>query len=197
MAGRSTRVRWLPRLRDEIAPHRRATAVGALLALPWAWWVSGPGWSTAALLVATLGAVPLFVIDVRTHRLPNALTYPTTAVVGLLLLAAGATGGTWDAVSRSLLGALVLGAAYLLLHLVNPSGLGFGDVKLSVLLGMLSAWFGWPVLWATAMLPFLLGGVVALGLLAARRATRTTAIAFGPFMLAGTALALTTARLLG
>ncbi|WP_402462079.1 prepilin peptidase [Isoptericola aurantiacus] len=141
--------------------------------------------------------MPLFVIDVRTHRLPNALTYPTTAVVGLLLLAAGATGGTWDAVSRSLLGALVLGAAYLLLHLVNPSGLGFGDVKLSVLLGMLSAWFGWPVLWATAMLPFLLGGVVALGLLAARRATRTTAIAFGPFMLAGTALALTTARLLG
>jgi len=184
------------RARDELAPVRRTVLLGALPAVLWAVWASGPRWTAPALAVAALAGVALFAIDVRTHRLPNALTYPTTAVVALLLLGAGLVSGDWDAVARSALGALALGVAYLLLHVINPGGLGFGDVKLAVLLGMVTAWFGWPVLWATALLPFLLGGLVAVVLLVTRRATRKTAIAFGPFMLAGAVVALTAARVL-
>jgi leader peptidase (prepilin peptidase) / N-methyltransferase len=179
----------------EVAPYRRRIAVGGALALVWAVWASGPGWSTPAVAVAAVAGVALAVVDGATHRLPDALTYPTTAVVGLLLAGAALADDAGDAALRALLGALVLGTGYLLLHLVSPSGLGLGDVKLAVLLGLVSAWYGWSVLWATAALPFLVGGLAALVLIVARRATRRTAIAFGPAMLVGTALALTAARL--
>ncbi|PRZ09704.1 leader peptidase (prepilin peptidase)/N-methyltransferase [Isoptericola sp. CG 20/1183] len=179
----------------EVAPFRRRIAVGGVLAVVWAVWASGPGWSTPALAVAAVAGVALGVVDAATHRLPDAVTYPTTAVVGLLLAGAALAGDAGDAGMRALAGALCLGGGYLLLHLASPSGLGLGDVKLAVLLGLVSGWYGWPVLWAAAVLPFLLGGVAALVLIGARRATRRTAIAFGPCMLAGTALALTAARL--
>ncbi|NOW02073.1 prepilin peptidase [Isoptericola chiayiensis] len=167
-----------------------------ILTVPWAWWVSGPGWSTAALLVAAIAAVPLYVIDLRTHRLPDVISLPMTGAVAVLLATAGLASGDLQALWRSMLGGAALGAAYLLLHVVNPSGLGFGDVKLALPLGMVTAWFGWPVLWGTAVLPFLIGGVVGLALIVTGRATRKTAIAFGPFMLAGAAVALTAARVL-
>ncbi|NOV96155.1 A24 family peptidase [Isoptericola halotolerans] len=179
----------------EVTPYRRRIAVGCAVSAVWAVWASGPGWSTPALVVAALAGVALGVIDGASHRLPNALTYPATAVVAVLLAAAAAGDGSWDAALRALLGALALGCGYLLLHLISPSGLGLGDVKLAVLLGLVGAWYGWSTLWATALLPFVLGGLVATALIVARRATRKTAIAFGPFMLVGAALALTAARL--
>lgn len=187
----------LSRSRTEIGPYRRTVAIACLPVLLWAIWVSGPSATTPAIAVAACAGVALFVIDRHTHRLPNAITYPTTAVVAVLLLGAALVDNTWDAALRAALGALTLGLIYLVLHLINPAGLGFGDVKLAVLLGMITAWYGWPALWATAMLPFLIGGFVAIALLVTRRATRKTAIAFGPFMLIGAALALTAARVVG
>ncbi len=178
----------------ETSPYRRRIVVGGTLALVWAVWASGPGWSTPALAVAAVAGVALGVVDGATHRLPDALTYPTTAVVSVLLAGAALADGTWDAALRALLGALCLGGGYLLLHLISPSGLGLGDVKLAVLLGLVGAWYGWSVLWAVAVLPFLVGGLTALALIVTRRATRRTAIAFGPAMLVGAALALTAAR---
>ncbi|MCK9793189.1 A24 family peptidase [Isoptericola sp. 4D.3] len=185
----------LRRALDEVAPHRRAVAWASPVAALWAVWASGPGWATPAVVVAAVAGVALFAVDARSHRLPDAITVPTTVAVAALLLVAALAGGTWDAALRALLGALALAGGYLALHLINRAGLGLGDVKLAVLLGLVSAWFGWPALGATAFLPFLVGGVVAIVLLATRRATRTTAIAFGPYMLVGAALALTGARL--
>ncbi|MFC7877289.1 prepilin peptidase [Isoptericola sp. NPDC057391] len=185
----------LQRARAEVAPHRRAVAWAAALAAVWAVWASGPGWATPALVVAAGAGAALGVIDARTHRLPDALTYPMTAVVAALLALAALAGGTWDAAMRALLGGLLLGGAYLLLHLVHRSGMGRGDVKLAALLGLVTAWFGWSSLVAAAVLPILLGGSVAIVLMASRRASRGTALAFGPYLLAGAAVALTLARL--
>ena len=184
----------LQRARAEVAPHRRAVTWGAAPAAAWAVWASGPGWATPALVVAATAGAALWVIDARTHRLPDALTYPTTAVVAALLALAALAGGTWDAALRALLGGLLLGGAYLLLHLVHRSGMGRGDVKLAALLGLVTAWYGWSTLVAAAVLPILLGGSVALALMASRRASRGTALAFGPYLLAGAAIALTLTR---
>ncbi|WP_166848810.1 A24 family peptidase [Isoptericola sp. BMS4] len=185
----------LDRARGEIAPHRRAVAWTAAAAVAWAIWASGPGWSTPALVVAAAAGAALGVVDARTHRLPNALTYPATGAVAALLLLAALADGTWVAAGRALAGGLALGGLYLLLHLVSPSGLGRGDVKLAVMLGTVTAWSGWSALWAAALLPFVLGGLVAVALLVTRRASRTTAIPFGPFMLLGAAVAITGVRL--
>ncbi|SKC47490.1 prepilin peptidase [Krasilnikoviella flava] len=183
------------RARDAVAPWRRTVAWVAAVAAVWAVWASGPGWSTPALVAVAAGGAALGVVDARTHRLPDALSYPTTAAVAALLLLAAAGSGAWDAALRALVGGLALGAAYLALHLVSPAGMGRGDVKLAVPLGMIGAWYGWSTLLAAAALPFLLGGIVSIVLIAARRATRTTALPFGPFMLLGTAIAVTAARL--
>ncbi|MFE6969073.1 prepilin peptidase [Isoptericola sp. NPDC057653] len=185
----------LDRARRELAPVRRAVGVGALPAAVWAVWASGPGWATPAFVVLACVGVALAVVDLRTHRLPDALTRPGTALVVVLLGVAALATGDGPALVRALAGGLALGAVYLLLHLVHRAGMGLGDVKLAVLLGVATGWAGWATWAAAALLPFLLGGLAALVLLATRRASRTTAIAFGPFMLAGAAVALTAARL--
>jgi leader peptidase (prepilin peptidase) / N-methyltransferase len=191
----SKRPSIVARARAEVAPYRRQVAWGGGVALGWALWASGPGPATPALLVAAVAGAALGVIDARTHRLPNAIVYPTLLVTALLLTVAGVVTGDMAALGGAGLGAAALGGGYLVLHLANPRGLGFGDVKFALLLGLLAGWWGWTTVWFAVVAPFFLGGVVSLVLLATRRATRHTAIPFGPFMLIGTALALTVARL--
>ena len=185
----------LDRSRRELAPYRRAVGWGSVPAAAWALWVSGPGWAAPAFVVVACAGVALAVVDARTHRLPDAVTLPATALTALLLAGAALATGDWSALLRALAGGLALGAAYLLLHLIHRAGMGLGDVKLAVLLGLVTAWAGWSAWAAAALLPFLLGGIFAAALLAARRASRTTPLAFGPFMLVGAAVALTVARL--
>ena len=72
---------------------------------------------------------------------------------------------------------------------LSPEALGFGDVKLLGLLGLLLGWFGWGVLLAGVFLGLLAGAVLSLVLLAARRAGWRTALPFGPPLLTGAALA--------
>ncbi len=84
----------------------------------------------------------------------------------------------------------MLGAAYFLLFVINPSGMGFGDVKLALPLGALLGWYGWTVLFAGAFAGFLLGGAYGLGLVLLRKADRKSAIPFGPFMIGGALLGL-------
>jgi leader peptidase (prepilin peptidase)/N-methyltransferase len=196
-AAPSTDAGLLRRLPAELAPHRRAVALLAPLAGAWAVWASGPSWATPALVVAAAAGATLGVVDARTHRLPDAVTLPTLAAVLLLLSLAAVAAGDGSRLVRAAAAAAVLGVAYLLLHLVNRRGLGLGDVKLAVLLGLPAGWAGWEAVWWTGALPFLLGGLAALALVVARRATRHSALAFGPWMLAGAAGALTLSRLSG
>ncbi|MFF7292930.1 prepilin peptidase [Microbacterium sp. NPDC008134] len=130
----------------------------------------------------------LLVIDARTHRLPDRIVLPTLA--GLLLLAlvdALATGDRAPSI-RALLGMIVLGGFYALLRLLSRSGMGGGDVKLAAVIGVVLAWHGWTALAVGAASAFVLGALYALGLMALRRADRTTRIAFGPWMIIGAVL---------
>jgi leader peptidase (prepilin peptidase)/N-methyltransferase len=67
--------------------------------------------------------------------------------------------------------------------------MGFGDVKLALLLGLYLGWLGWSSLAVGAFAGFLLGGIVGAALMLARRANRKTRMPFGPYMLAGAFLA--------
>jgi leader peptidase (prepilin peptidase)/N-methyltransferase len=73
----------------------------------------------------------------------------------------------------------------LVLFLIHPGGMGFGDVKLALALGVVLGWYGWAVLFAGAFAGFLLGSLYGLGLVALRRASRKSTIPFGPFMIVG------------
>ncbi|MFD9306318.1 prepilin peptidase [Streptomyces sp. NPDC060048] len=139
------------------------------------------------LLLAPL-TVLLCLVDRAVHRLPDVLTLPLAGITAAALGAASLSGGAGGSWTRALLGGLVLGGCYFLLFLVNPRGMGFGDVKLALTVGQVLGWYGWPVLFAGTFTAFLAGAVHGLTLIALRRADRTSPIPFGPFM-AGGALA--------
>ncbi|MDR7382480.1 prepilin peptidase [Promicromonospora iranensis] len=191
-------VRLYRRARGEVAPYAPTIAVTAALAAAWAVWASGPGWLTPAYLVlAALGAA-LGVIDARTHRLPNALVYPLTWATAVLLALAALGTGDWAALGRAALGGLAFFAVYQLLYHVTPrGGLGYGDVKLALALGAVLTWHSWTMLLVGVFAAHLLAGVAAAVLLLGRQAGWKTGIAFGPYMLLGTVVGLTWARLSG
>lgn len=160
---------------------------GVLFALLTA--VVGVDWALPAFLYLGAVGMALAVIDLDTHRLPDALTLPSYAVGGALLLLPAVAEGSWDAYLRAWLGAAALFAFYLLLVVVYPAGMGLGDVKLAGVLGLYLGWLGWGALVVGAFLGFLLGAVVGGVIMVVRRTGRKHKIPFGPFMLVGTLLA--------
>lgn len=138
------------------------------------------GW----LLLAPV-AVLLAAVDRRVHRLPDLLTLPLAAAAVLLLGGAALLPGHAGSWTSGLLGGAALGGFYLLLFLINPNGMGFGDVKLALALGVALGWYGWAVLFLGGFAGFLFGAAYGLGLVLLRRAGRKTGIPFGPFMIAG------------
>ncbi|WP_217133604.1 A24 family peptidase [Streptomyces sp. AC558_RSS880] len=136
------------------------------------------------LLLAPVGVL-LAVVDYRVQRLPDPLTLPFAGAALVLLGLAALTpehAGEW---TTALLGALALGAGYFVLFLVNPGGMGFGDVKLALGAGAVLGWYGWPTVMLGTLAGFVLGALYGGALVVARRAGRKTAIPFGPFLISG------------
>jgi leader peptidase (prepilin peptidase)/N-methyltransferase len=148
----------------------------------------GVGWSLVPYLYLAAVAIGLALIDMDTHRLPNAIVLPSYVVTGLLLALASWTTGDWAAMLRALVGAAAMYAFYFLAMVAYPHGMGFGDVKLAGVLGLCLGWLGWGALVVGWFAAFLVGGAYAIGLLVGRRASRRTGIAFGPWMLLGAAV---------
>jgi leader peptidase (prepilin peptidase)/N-methyltransferase len=140
---------------------------------------------TVALLYLASISIALALIDLDTHRLPNPIVLPGYFVGGALLTAAALFGGRPEAPVGAGLGLVGLFAAYLLMAVAYPGGMGFGDVKLAGVLGMYLGWLGWGPLAVGAFAPFIVGGLFALALIISRRAGRKTRIPFGPWMLIG------------
>ncbi|MFD7674361.1 prepilin peptidase [Streptomyces anulatus] len=148
-------------------------------------------------LALTPVAVLLAVVDRRVHRLPDPLTLPLAAAVVLLLGGAALLPGHAGSWTSGLLGGLALGGFYFLLFLINPNGMGFGDVKLALALGVALGWYGWTVLFVGGFAGFLFGALYGLALVLLRRAGRRTGIPFGPFMLGGAVTGLLLGALAG
>ncbi|WP_409236959.1 prepilin peptidase [Streptomyces sp. PA5.6] len=136
------------------------------------------------LLLAPVGVL-LTLVDFTVHRLPDVLTLPLAAASLALLGAVTLVpeqAGSWR---TALYGSCALAAAYFLLFLINPNGMGFGDVKLALALGAVLGWYGWGVLLIGTFAGFLLASLYGAALVVVRRASRKTAIPFGPFLIGG------------
>jgi leader peptidase (prepilin peptidase)/N-methyltransferase len=131
-------------------------------------------------------SVALAFIDVTHWRLPDLLTLPSYPVAAVLLGAATpfVRHGTSHLV-HAVIGLACALAFYLILALVYPAGIGWGDVKLSGLLGLYLGWVGPAALVIGLAAGFVLAALAGLALIAAGKATRRSQIAFGPFMVAG------------
>ncbi|MEN9620705.1 MAG: hypothetical protein RL499_898 [Actinomycetota bacterium] len=140
---------------------------------------------TLALLFFASISIALTAIDLDTHRLPDAIVLPAYAVLGVLLAGAAIATGDLESAARAAAGAGILFTGYMALALISPRGMGMGDVKLAGVIGLVLGWFGWPTLAVGTLAAFLLGGLVSVVLILARRASRNTGIPFGPWMLSG------------
>ena|SRR5215213_10073731 len=172
------------------APRIVVVSVGFAALLPGAVALTGP--RPAAVAVAGLAAAGLVLaqVDLAAHRLPDVVTYPAYAVCGAALLVDAAVVGSWGAFVRAVVAAVGAFVVAALAAALSPAGLGFGDVKLLGLLGLVLGWAGWPVLVAGVFLGLLAGALVALVLVATGRAGWRTAVPFGPPLLLGAAVAL-------
>lgn len=132
-------------------------------------WVLG-----GAVAITVCWAVALSLVDEKRRRLPDLLTLPA---------AAGAALGAAVTDPVLLLGGVAWAGFYFLLG-VTVGGVGGGDVKLGLSLGILAAAAGGAVAWFAAVLGAsavtVLRGVV----------TRQGSVAHGPSMLLATALAM-------
>jgi leader peptidase (prepilin peptidase)/N-methyltransferase len=168
----------------------------AVVAVVFAVLVVGSVWLTglrpAALAVAALAAAGLVLaqVDLAAHRLPDVVTYPAVFVCAAALLADAAVTGSWPALLRAVIAAVVAFAVGAAAAALSPQGLGFGDVKLMGLLGLVLGWFGWAVLLAGVLLGLAAGALGALVLVASRQAGWRTPVPFGPPLLLGAAVAL-------
>ncbi len=134
-------------------------------------------------VLAVLALVPLALIDLDHHVLPNRITGPA-AVLAIVLGSALDPSGE----PARLIAGAAAGGFFGVVALVSPRGMGMGDVKLAGLLGLL---LGASV--APALLIALVAGVlVGLVVLARRKPgeRRGVGVPFGPFLALGGLVAL-------
>jgi leader peptidase (prepilin peptidase) / N-methyltransferase len=139
----------------------------------------------AYLYIGAAGLV-LALIDLDSRRLPGSIVLPSYVVLAVLLLAASAWRHEWADLERAAAAGAALYCFYFAIAFAYPAGMGFGDVKLSGLLGAVLGYLSWGSLLVGAFAGFLLGSLVGVAVMAFWGGTRKTALPFGPFMIAGT-----------
>lgn len=146
--------------------------------------------SIPALCVFVAGLLALSAIDLERLRLPSPIIYVTAAIGVPLLVASSAIDREWPAIGRGALCACVSFAAFGAVWLARPDAIGFGDVRLAPLCAFPLGWIGYRVALVGLLVACVVGGVVGLTLIATHRATHSARLPFGPFLAAGTVVAI-------
>ena len=157
-------------------------------AVAWTW---GPDPLLPALLVLTWSLVVATAIDLEHRIIPNRLTLPLPFVLLVLLVAAAAVDGAWIDLRRGAIAAIALPAGMLALSegfrlLRGQVGIGMGDIKLSVSLGLVLGYLGGFELVAFGYATVISAVLIAVGLVVTGRARLASRIPFGPYLAVGT-----------
>lgn len=167
-------------------------STAALFAVSYLFWpekLQGAEWIQFVIWLACLtGFVALIVYDLRYMILPNRIIFPLIVLASLGALIESVAENSIDPLRASLLGLIIGGGLfYLLFVLSDGAWIGGGDVKLGFLLGILVGGPGQAVL--MLFLASLLGTLVALPFLLAKRWSAKNKIPFGPFLITGAIIA--------
>jgi leader peptidase (prepilin peptidase) / N-methyltransferase len=169
--------------------------------------LAGARWGASLVVVPflLLFAVLLVVsvIDLEHYRIPDRIVFPALAMsVPLIVVVTVIEGFPGEALRNALIGAVVYFGLLLIPHLVYPKGLGFGDVKLGLLMGLYLGWMYFDVFQAVSLVMWALvigsglGSLIGVGYAVLRR--RRAEFPFGPALAAGCILAvLFSERLVG
>ena len=147
------------------------------------------GWTGALLFLVPLvpvGAV-LLVVDWRTTLLPTRIIRPTYALLAVLVPLAALVDRDLASLERAAWGWLVVGGWFWVFWWLLGAW-GFGDVRLSRVLGPALGYLGWEEMLAGLGLMVLVGALGGVVLALVDRSLRRR-YPYGPFMLVGAGLA--------
>lgn len=172
----------------------RPASVTVIVATGGLWAAIGSKYHDQSVLPAylLLGAslVALSAVDFELFLLPNRMIYPTGYALFALLVGAAIADEDFHPLGRSVVCAVGAFVVFAVLHLISPRSMGFGDVRLSFLLGLGLGYLGWKYVVLGLFLGFLYGAVIGVLLIVVRLRTRNDHVPFGPFLAAGALTAL-------
>ncbi|MEO7352610.1 MAG: A24 family peptidase [Marmoricola sp.] len=147
------------------------------------------GWTGALLYLVPLVpiGVVLMVIDWRTTLLPTRILHPTYLLMAVLIPLAGLVDHDLGSLYRAGWGWLVIGGWFWIFWFLFTAW-GFGDVRLSRVLGPALGYLGWSQMLMGLALILLVGAFGGLAMAAVRGSLRAR-VPYGPSMLAGAVLA--------
>ena len=170
------------------------TTLLALIALPPPLLI--PPAARAAELLASVLFVAILISatkhDLATLRIPDRVIVPGTAAIGAILLLATVISGDWHPFNNALIGATGAAAFYLTLHVIAKDGIGFGDVKFAVVIGLITGWHSPVAALIAPIAAFTTAGFAVIVLLLTRQINRKTQMPLAPWMALGAVASLAT-----
>jgi leader peptidase (prepilin peptidase)/N-methyltransferase len=169
--------------------QKHALNAATVLLFGLAFWRLGLTPELPAVLVFIFGGVLLAVIDWKVQRLPTRLVYLTMAGVGVGLAFASLVEWDWRPLATAIAGGLLFANAFFLLWFLTKQFtgmlvLGFGDVRLAAVLGLLLGWYGLEYVLYGALAGHVLALLLAVSMSIHKRKL-VVRYSFGPSLIAG------------
>jgi leader peptidase (prepilin peptidase)/N-methyltransferase len=149
----------------------------------------GYNWDLPAYLVLSASLLALACIDLELLVLPKLIVYPTLGLVASLLVLAAALTNEWHNLLIAGIFAVGWFLVFFALNFLNPRYLGFGDVRLALVLGLALGWLGWKYVILGFFAANFIGALIGLVLIGTKRMTRDQLIPYGIFLALGTEFA--------
>jgi len=173
----------------KVLAHQHALSAATALLFGLAVWRLGFSPELPAVLAFIFGGVLLAVIDWRVQRLPTRIVYFTLAGVGAGLGFAALVRWDWVPLATAIVGGVLFANAFFFIWLFTTKYagmmiIGFGDVRLAAVLGLLLGWYGLPYVLYGAIAGHLLAVLVAVATCIHKRKLHMR-YSFGPPLIAG------------
>lgn len=139
------------------------------------------------LLIISCFLIVIFVYDLKHYIIPDKVIYPAIALALIYNVYQFAINNQQLAIS-SFLAAIFASVFFLAIVLISGGRwMGWGDPKLAFFMGLL---LGFPNILVALFIAFLIGAIIGIGLIIFRQKTFKSEVPFGPFLVAGTLIAL-------
>ena len=137
----------------------------------------------------------IFVYDLKHYIIPDKVLFPAIIITFIYQLFSNLFNSNWILnsnfkfqISNFVIAALIASGFFLVIFLISKGrAMGFGDVKLAVLMGLL---LGLANVLAALFLAFFFGAIIGLILMVFKKKNLKSEIPFGPFLIIGTFMAI-------